>query len=53
MSIEHTFHLGVQVSRWVTIFLHQLHLDVALELIIFCENCYNWDLKDRICQNNS
>jgi hypothetical protein len=52
MSFEHTFHLGVQVSR-VTIFFHQLHLDVALELIIFCENRYNWDLKDRPCQNIS
>ena len=53
MLFEHIFHLGVQVSRWVTIFFHQLHLDVALELIIFCKNRYNWDLKDSQCQNNS
>jgi len=32
-------HLGVEVSPWVTTFILQLHLDVALELIIFCENC--------------
>ena len=53
MCIEHTFHLGAKVSRWITRLFHQHHLDVALELIKFCENRYNWDLKDRLCQNDS
>jgi len=48
MSIEHTFHLGVKVSPWVTTFILQLHLDVVLELIKFCEYRYYRDLKNHV-----
>ena len=45
ISIKHTFHLGVEVSVWITTFVLQLHPDVAFELIIFGENRYYGDLK--------
>jgi hypothetical protein len=45
VSIKHTFHLGVKVSVWIATFVLQLHLDVALELIIFGENRYYRNLK--------
>ena len=51
--IEDTFHLGVKVCPSVTTFILQLHLDVALELIKFCENGYYRDLKNHTCQFNS
>ena len=54
VSIKHTLHLGVKVSVWIATFVLQLHLDVALELIIFGENRYNRDLKFyQTCQSNS
>ena len=43
--IKHTFHFGVKVSFWVTTVIPQLHLDVALELVIFREDCDYRDLK--------
>jgi len=42
--IKHPFHLSVMVSPWVTTFILQLHLDVMLELIKFCENRYYRDI---------
>jgi hypothetical protein len=54
ISIEQPFHFGVKVSFLVTTFILQLHLDVALELIIFGENRYYRDLKNyHIFQSNS
>ena len=49
MLIEYTFHLGAKVSLWLMTFILQLHLDVALELIIFCEDGYYRDLKNPTC----
>ena len=51
--IEHTFCLCVNVSFYVTTIVLQLHLDVALELIIFGENRYYRHLKNRPCQLNT
>ena len=45
VSIKHTLHLSVKVSVGIATFVLQLHLDVALELIIFGENRYYRDLK--------
>ena len=45
MLIEYIFHLSVEVHYRITVLIFQLHLDVALELITFCENCYDRNLK--------
>ena len=35
MSLENSFHLGVDVHFLIIILILQLHLDVAFELVVF------------------
>jgi len=49
MLVENSFHVGVEVRSWAMMLILQLHLDLALELVIFGEYRYhrNWQNPSR------
>jgi hypothetical protein len=45
MLLKHAFCFIFEIRTWITTLIFQLARDVALELIILCENSYHRDLK--------
>jgi len=50
MLLKHAFCFVFEIRTWITILIFQLARDVALELVILCENSYHRDFKNPICQ---